>query len=220
MANPTLVPIAKTIWGLRGLIEISRRQVCIRIAVKQTLFYPVVTAVVLFSGCTLSASEFSAPSAAGTSQSATAPAAATPETPDTAAVSSDEVAQLQGMVDAIHQQVNDFRRSQGLDPLTLEPAISAEALRHSEAMAQSGTLSHSGFEDRIDRLSQTLSLRSAAENVAFNFGHSDPASQAVSGWIDSPGHYMNMVGNFSTTGIGVFQDDQGRYYFTQIFWRS
>lgn len=187
---------------------------------KQILFYPVATAVVLFAGCTLSASKLPDAFSSETSPSETSTPSAIPAPTLEAASASGDAVRFQAMVDEIHQQVNDFRRSQGLAPLTLDPAISAEALQHSEVMAQSGSLSHDGFQDRIDRLSQTLSLRSAAENVAFNFGHSDPASQAVSGWKGSTGHRKNMLGDFSTTGIGIVQDDQGRYYFTQIFWRS
>ena len=41
--------------------------------------------------------------------------------------------------------------------------------------------------------------------------------QAVEGWSKSPEHRKNMLGNFSLTGIGVAQGQEGRYFFTQIF---
>lgn len=95
--------------------------------------------------------------------------------------------------------------------------MSAEARQHSEAMAQAGGLSHDGFSQRVAAIRQTLPLRSAAENVAFNSGFEDPAAQAVEGWKQSPGHRQNMLGDFSQTGIGIAQDAQGQYYFTQLF---
>ncbi|NJL87971.1 MAG: CAP domain-containing protein [Leptolyngbyaceae cyanobacterium SM1_1_3] len=121
------------------------------------------------------------------------------------------------MAQIIYQQVNEFRRSQGLEPLALESVISVQANQHSETMAQSSSLSHDGFEQRINTIRQSLPLRSAAENVAFNSGFNNPAEQAVEGWKNSPGHRQNMLGNFSKTGIGISQNEQGEYYFTQIF---
>jgi uncharacterized protein YkwD len=119
--------------------------------------------------------------------------------------------------EAIHQGVNAFRRSQGLEPLTLEPILSEQARQHSEMMAQSGNLSHEGFDQRVDAIRQKLSVRSVAENVASNSGFDNPAQQAVEGWRDSPNHRQNMLGNYSRTGIGVAQTNDGEYYFTQIF---
>jgi uncharacterized protein YkwD len=84
-------------------------------------------------------------------------------------------------------------------------------------MAANRNLSHDGFEQRIDAISQAIPLRSAAENVAFNSGFANPDTQAVMGWIDSPGHRENIEGNFDLTGVGITQNTQGEYYFTQLF---
>ena len=75
--------------------------------------------------------------------------------------------------------------------------------------------SHSGFDRRIEALS--ISYRSAAENVAYNQGYRDPVKQAVEGWIESEGHRQNLTGNYNLTGIGAVKNQQGEYYFTQIF---
>jgi uncharacterized protein YkwD len=48
-------------------------------------------------------------------------------------------------------------------------------------------------------------------------GFADPVTQAVEGWIDSPGHHANIKGNFDLTGIGVVKNEQGEYYLTQLF---
>jgi hypothetical protein len=42
-------------------------------------------------------------------------------------------------------------------------------------------------------------------------------STHVDGWIDSPGHRKNLLGRFTHCGIGVFCNDAGAYYSTQLF---
>ncbi len=117
-----------------------------------------------------------------------------------------------------HQQVNQYRQSQNLPPLILNDSISKQARIHSQNMAQgSSDFSHKGFEKRIESLGSTITYRSAAENVAYNQGYSDPVTKAVAGWIKSPGHHKNMIGKYNLTGIGVAKNSQGEYYFTQIF---
>lgn len=128
--------------------------------------------------------------------------------------------ELEELEIAAHQQVNQYRLSQNLPPLTLNSTISQQARIHSQNMADAQTLSHQGFEERVKAIAQTIPYRSAAENVAFNYGYSDPVTRAVEGWIDSPGHQKNMVGDFDLAGMGVAVTPEGHYYFTQIFIRS
>ncbi len=120
---------------------------------------------------------------------------------------------------SVHTQINKYRQSRGLAPLTLNATISAQARAHSEAMAQGKVpFSHQGFETRIQVISQTIPYRGAAENVAYNQGYRDPATQAVQGWLKSPGHLKNIQGGqYNLTGIGVAKNAKGEYYLTQIF---
>ena len=119
---------------------------------------------------------------------------------------------------SVHQQINQYRKSRKLPPLALDSRISEQARLHSEAMASGRvTFGHSGFEGRVKALSKSITYRAAGENVAYNQGYSNPDQQAVQGWLKSPGHYKNIVGNFDITGIGVAKNAKGEYYFTQIF---
>jgi uncharacterized protein YkwD len=120
----------------------------------------------------------------------------------------------------IFKQVNQYRQSQKLAPLVFDPAVSAQAKAHSETMAKIGGLSHDGFNERIDSISDKIVYKSAAENIASNRGYKQPDVTAVQGWIESPGHQHNMIGRYNLTGIGVAQSAQGEYYFTQIFVRK
>lgn len=125
---------------------------------------------------------------------------------------------LTSLEQSTHNQVNEYRRSLNLPPLELDIRISEQARLHSQAMASGKyPFSHQGFEQRVEAIASTISYRSAAENVAYNQGYTDPVTVAVKGWIDSPGHQKNMVGNFNLTGIGIAKNAQNEYYFTQIF---
>jgi uncharacterized protein YkwD len=56
----------------------------------------------------------------------------------------------------------------------------------------------------------------AGENVAVNSGFDDPVGTAVAGWLDSPGHHENIVGDWTHAGVGIATDGE-QYYFTQLF---
>lgn len=124
---------------------------------------------------------------------------------------------LEELERSVYVQINEYRQQQGLAPLTLNPQITQQARAHSQAMAQQGSLSHDGFEQRVRVLARSVSYRSAAENVAYNQGYNNPSSQAVRGWINSQGHRQNIQGRYNLTGIGVARNSEGEYFFTQIF---
>lgn len=119
-----------------------------------------------------------------------------------------------------HQQINQYRQSRKLPPLILDPRISEQARLHSQAMASGKVpFSHQGFEQRVAAIRRVIPTRASAENVAFNKGYSNPDQQAVQGWIKSPGHRINIEGEYNLTGIGIAKNAKGEYYFTQIFIR-
>lgn len=120
---------------------------------------------------------------------------------------------------SVFQKINKYRISKGLSKLKLNPKISQQARIHSQNMANWRVpFSHNGFKQRVKAI--PLVYTSAAENLAFNQGYPDPAVEAMSGWIKSPSHLKNIVGNYDLTGIGVAANTEGEVYLTQIFLRS
>jgi uncharacterized protein YkwD len=118
----------------------------------------------------------------------------------------------------IYQQVNQYRQSRNLPPLKWDDRITQQARMHSEKMSKKRvSFGHDGFEERAKAIRRDILYVSAAENVALNQGYTDPATQAVRGWIKSNGHRQNMEGKFDLTGVGVVRNAAGEYYFTQIF---
>ena len=81
-------------------------------------------------------------------------------------------------------------------------------------------MNHGGFDLRTDTVARRIPIRNAAENVAVNFGYAHPDLVAIQGWIASTDHHKNIIGAYDLTGIGVAQNAQGEYYFTQIFIRQ
>lgn len=119
------------------------------------------------------------------------------------------------MDEQILYYTNKFRQSKGLKPLQLDASISQQARRHSQDMANGSTgFGHEGFEERVANVSKKMGrVSSAAENVAY--GTLD-AEAVVNGWIKSPGHRKNMLGDYTMIGIGTA--DKGRItFFTQVF---
>jgi uncharacterized protein YkwD len=117
-------------------------------------------------------------------------------------------------------QINQYRAGRGLPRLTSNATIVQQARTHSQNMSK-GTVpfGHQGFQQRIQAIARVIPLMAAAENVAYNSGYNDPATVAVQGWLKSPGHKINIEGNYNLTGIGVAKSRTGAYYFTQIFIR-
>lgn len=120
--------------------------------------------------------------------------------------------------DEIWRQVNEYRRSQKLPPLTLNNTIAGVARTHSLNMASlSVPFGHDGFNNRAKQLEQKIAgLRAVAEKVAFG---QRTASEVVADWLSSPGHRANIVGNYTQTGIGVVANKKGVLYYTQMFVR-
>ena len=113
---------------------------------------------------------------------------------------------------SIRNQIDRYRQSLNLPPLTIDPAVSAQARAHSQEMAQSGTLSHT-----MDSVDRQRKYPTAAENVASIQDSSQPDLLAVKDWIASPDHKQHILGNYNLTGIGVAKNAQNEYFFTQIF---
>lgn len=138
----------------------------------------------------------------------------TPNSIPSVAVSPD-ISELEKSVFA---QINQYRNSQDLPAIEWNNTIANQSRIHAQEMASGkATFSHDGFKERVQVISQQIRLQTAAENLANNFGYSNPGEQAVEGWINSPGHQKNMVGNYDLSGIGIAKNPEGTYYFNQIF---
>ncbi len=116
--------------------------------------------------------------------------------------------------------VNVERCSRNLQPLALNPQLTAAALRHSKDMANNNFFSHVGsdgskFYERIKDAG--YHYKSAAENIAA--GYSTPAA-VMNGWMNSDGHRKNILNsNYREMGLALVKKSGTSYYnyWTQNF---
>jgi uncharacterized protein YkwD len=128
------------------------------------------------------------------------------------------------VIDQIVAMTNDFRRQNGLAPVTLNPLLGMAAQTQSQNMA---------LQDYFDHISPTGSTPgqrvSAAgyrwSRVAENIGAGyTTADSVVQGWINSPSHRASMLDpRVKEIGVGYYflSSDTGRenwnHYWTQVF---
>lgn len=117
--------------------------------------------------------------------------------------------------------INEYRHDHELPALSWNDAIAGAARGHSRDMAEGRVdFGHDGFSDRIGHLRDALGrVAGAGENVLLTDDPRDLARSAVTEWLHSPPHLHNIRGNFSYSGIGVWESADGTIYFTQIFLR-
>jgi uncharacterized protein YkwD len=110
---------------------------------------------------------------------------------------------------------NQFRAKKRLPRLGWHRRAAEIARKHSINMAQHKVpFGHADFDARVEKIT---GAQSVAENVYMANHRGDVAQKAVDGWIKSPGHLKNLVGDYKSCGIGVYKNDEGYWYFTQIF---
>lgn len=130
-------------------------------------------------------------------------------------------ADLEALEAATVAAVDAVREREGLGPLVPDPRAVEAARAHSRDMARGRFLAHDSptrgsFVTRLN--AAAVAHLKAAENVGKILRETDPVRAAVDGWMDSPGHRANILTPaYDRTGVGIAVDDEGAYYFTQIF---
>ncbi|MGY3794991.1 CAP domain-containing protein [Aquimarina sp. 433] len=120
------------------------------------------------------------------------------------------------IADAILTLVNQHRQSQGLSSLSKNNTAEQLAIDHTRYMISVEQINHDDFAQRSDALNDQENATASAENVARFYQN---AQSVVDGWLNSSGHKDNIEGNYTYTGIAAIKDENGRYYYTQLFYR-
>ena len=114
--------------------------------------------------------------------------------------------------------INDYRVSQGLNPLQVVNHISFKSEEHNEYMIDNNVVNHDYFEQRSNNIIHVLGAERVGENIAYNYG---TAEAAMNAWLNSPGHKANIVGDYTHIGISVSVDPAtGRKYYTNMFMKK
>lgn len=116
---------------------------------------------------------------------------------------------------------NKAREAQGLAPLVQSPALTKAAQIHSDDMARTGRMSHTGSDGSspFQRMEQAgYRYGYAGENVAA--GQAD-VSAVMQAWMNSSGHRSNILSrNYKDLGVAVAYGRNGQPYWTATFGAS
>jgi uncharacterized protein YkwD len=118
----------------------------------------------------------------------------------------------------VHELVNAYRVSKGLEPLDYSEQVALVARSHSRDMAREIVgMGHEGAEGRGTTLAKFITYTQFAENVGVNNAPITSTARAVvRGWLNSPGHRANIERDVDLTGIGIVRSGE-MYFFTQLF---
>ena len=99
--------------------------------------------------------------------------------------------------------INDFRGEAGLRPLRLRSDLDRAAVQHSRDMVARDYFAHGAMELRLlGYVDDDISV--VGENLAWGSGDQAPARSAVTRWMASAGHRLNLLDPaFRFVGIGV-----------------
>jgi len=115
--------------------------------------------------------------------------------------------------------LNQDRIANGLPALSLDPALCAIARLKSRDMHENRYFAHTSptYGSASDMLRRFgYSFVSVGENIA----HHATVEKSQAAFMSSTGHRRNILGSqWSRVGIGVWTDNQGFVYVTQLFVR-
>jgi uncharacterized protein YkwD len=114
----------------------------------------------------------------------------------------------------IMELINEHRISIGLTPLRNHNIVKSVAFSHTDYMIEVNQVNHDNFFQRKNSLEEHASASRVAENVAYSF---NSAEAVVNAWLNSEGHRETIEGDFTDFDISAEQNEQGRWYYTNIF---
>lgn len=114
----------------------------------------------------------------------------------------------------IMELINDYRINAGLNPLENHNTVKAVASTHTDYMIEVDNVSHDNFFLRKQSLEANANADVVSENVAYGF---NSAESVVNAWLNSPGHKDNIEGDYTDFDVSAEQDEEGKWYFTNMF---
>lgn len=103
--------------------------------------------------------------------------------------------------------INQVRIRYGAKGLVAEDTrLNGIAQSWSNYMANTNNFTHGAFGGRVNSVYPNTA---AAENIAMG---SHDVNQIVNLWVNSPGHFRNMMGPYNAAGIGYAQGLIGWYW--------
>lgn len=114
----------------------------------------------------------------------------------------------------ILELINNHRLSMGLNPLQDMDVIKSQAYSHTEHMVIENEVSHDNFYVRSNYLKANAGAKAVSENVAYGY---TKAESVVDAWLRSESHKMNIEGDFTNFDVSAEQNEEGNWFYTNIF---
>ncbi len=114
----------------------------------------------------------------------------------------------------ILELINEYRVSQGLCNLVTMDIVKYQAFSHTDYMIEQNNISHDYFFSRKAFLQSQAGALEVSENVAYGYSY---AESVVNAWINSESHRATIEGDFTDFDISAEQNDEGVWFFTNIF---
>ena len=110
--------------------------------------------------------------------------------------------------------INTYREDQGLNRLESLSIVKSAAFTHTDYMTDTKDVSHANFFERSNFLKAQAGAKQVSENVAFGF---TSAQSVVNAWMSSESHRKTLVGDFTGFEVSAEQDEDGKWYYTNMF---
>ncbi|TJY34027.1 CAP domain-containing protein [Pontimicrobium aquaticum] len=114
----------------------------------------------------------------------------------------------------ILELINNHRITLGLNALNDMSQIKATAYSHTDYMRDKQEVSHDNFYQRSSSLKNNPGATKVGENVAYGFSS---AQSVVNAWLNSDGHREIIEGDFTNFDVSAEKDQNGKWYYTNIF---
>ena len=111
--------------------------------------------------------------------------------------------------------VNNHRQRIGKPLLIRNITADQLAAQHVSYMIAKNDINHDNYDQRWDVLEQKENAEEVTENIGYDEGAEDAVEECLkNSWLKA-----NVEGDFTHTGIAVKKDKNGKYYYTQIFFK-
>jgi hypothetical protein len=109
----------------------------------------------------------------------------------------------------LYAALNASRQASGLVPLVRDPRLDSVAQTWTSKMVSTQVLGHNP--------NTTSQVPSGWTRVGENVGYAGTDARLHQAWMDSSGHRANILGAYTSVGIGWAKDSKGRVWATQVF---
>ncbi|GAA4973500.1 CAP domain-containing protein [Algibacter aquimarinus] len=114
----------------------------------------------------------------------------------------------------ILELINNHRLSMGLNSLSDMTVVKSVAFTHTDYMVDNNEVSHTNFFMRSEYLKSNAGAKRVSENVAYGYSS---AESVVRAWLKSEGHKANIEGDYTNFDVSAEKNEEGKWYYTNIF---